>query len=162
MKRLIRNILLVNLIIINFGCSTEKGYTSYKSVHNEGLGVNPLIFKVPEGKVNSSKKNIFLRLRNNNDYPYSNIFLLACLRSGEDKIYHDTLEYAMASADGSWLGSGFNVIKESKLWWKGGVILPDEEPLIIEISHAVRNNGEEKGISKLKGIISVGITIEDQ
>ena len=101
-------------------------------------------------------------MRNNNDYPYSNIFLLASLRSGEDKIYHDTLEYDMASADGSWLGSGFNEIKESKLWWKGGVILPNEEPLIIEVSQAVRNNGKEKGISKLKGIISVGISIEDQ
>ena len=162
MKRLIRYILLVNLIIIDFGCSPEKGYTSYKSVSNEGLGVNPLIFKVPEGIVNSSKKNIFLRLRNNNDYPYSNIFLLASLRSGEDKIYDDTLEYAMASADGTWLGSGFNEIKESKLWWKGGVILPNEEPLIIEVSQAVRNNGDQEGISKLKGIISVGISIEDQ
>ena len=162
MKRLIINILLVNLITINLGCSPDKGYTFYKSVSNEGLGVNPVIFKIPEGIVNSSKKNIFLRLRNNNDYPYSNIFLLASLRSGEDIIYHDTLEYAMASADGSWLGSGFNEIKESKLWWKGGVILLNEEPLIIEVSQAVRNNGEEKGISKLKGIISVGISIEDQ
>ena len=162
MKRLIRYILLLNLITINFGCGSEKGYTFYKSVSNEGLGVNPVIFKVPEEIVNSSKKNIYLRLRNNNDYPYSNIFLLASLRSGEDKIYHDTLEYAMASVDGSWLGSGFNEIKESKLWWKGGVILSNEEPLIIEVSQAVRNNGKEKGISKLKGIISVGISIEDQ
>ena len=162
MKRLLRYILLANLITINFGCGLDKGYTFYKSVSNEGLGVNPLIFKVPEGIVNSSKKNIYLRLRNNNDYPYSNIFLLASLRSGEDKIYHDTLEYAMASADGSWLGSGFSEIKESKLWWKEGVILPNEEPLIIEVSQAVRNNGEEKGLGKLKGIISVGISIEDQ
>ena len=162
MKRLIRNILLINLITLNFGCSPGKEYTLYKSLSNDGLGVNPVIFKIPDGIVNSSKKNIFLRLRNNNDYPYSNIFLLASLRSGEDIIYHDTLEYAMASADGSWLGSGFNEIKESKLWWKGGVILLNEDPLIIEVSQAVRNNGKEKGISKLKGIISVGISIEDQ
>tara|TARA_B100000575_G_scaffold40188_1_gene27770 strand:+ start:38451 stop:38825 length:375 start_codon:yes stop_codon:yes gene_type:complete len=124
--------------------------------------VNPIIFKVPKKIINSSKKNIFLRLRNNNDYPYSNIFLLASLRSGEDKIYDDTLEYAMASPDGKWLGIGFNEIKESKLWWLGGVILSNQEPLIIEVSHAVRNNGEEKGVSKLKGIISVGISIEDE
>ena len=132
------------------------------SVSNDGLGVNPIIFKIPKKIVNSSKKNIFLRLRNNNDYPYSNIFLLACLRSGDDKIYNDTLEYAMSSVDGSWLGTGFNEIKESKLWWKGGVILSNQKPLTIEISQAVRNNGEEKGVSKLKGIVSVGISIEDQ
>ena len=101
-------------------------------------------------------------MRNNNNYPYSNIFLLASLRSGEDKIYDDTVEYAMASPDGKWLGSGFNEIKESKLWWLGGVILSNQEPLTIEVSHDVRNNGEEKGVSKLKGIISVGISIEDE
>ena len=162
MNRLITNILLTHLITTIFGCSPEKGYTSYKSVSNDGLGVNPIIFKIPKKIVNSSKKNIFLRLRNNNDYPYSNIFLLACLRSGDDKIYNDTLEYAMSSVDGSWLGTGFNEIKESKLWWKGGVILSNQKPLTIEISQAVRNNGEEKGVSKLKGIISVGISIEDQ
>ena len=76
--------------------------------------------------------------------------------------YDDTLEYAMASPDGKWLGSGFNEIKESKLWWLGGVILSNQEPLTIEVSHAVRNNGEEKGVSKLKGIISLGISIEDE
>ena len=59
MKRLIRNILLVNLITINFGCSPEKGYTFYKSVSNEGLGVDPVIFEVPKGIVNSSKKKYF-------------------------------------------------------------------------------------------------------
>ena len=162
MKKLIRYILLINLITLNVGCSPEKGYTFYKPVSNEGLGVKPIIFEVPEGIVNSSKKNIYLRLRNNNEYPYSNIFLLASLRSGEDKIYDDTLEYAMASADGTWLGTGFNEIKASKLWWKGGVILPNEKPLIIEVSQAVRNNGEQQGVSKLKGIISVGISIEDE
>jgi len=162
LKRLKIYILIANLITINFGCRPEKGYTFYKSISKEGLGINPISFKVPNKVVNSSKKNIFLRLRNNNDYPYSNIFLLASLRSGENTIYDDTLEYAMASADGSWLGSGFNEIKESKLWWKGGVVLPMEESLVIEISQAVRNNGQEKGISKLKGIISVGISIEDQ
>ena len=162
MNKLIINIFFAYLISIIFGCRPEKGYTFYKSVPNDGLGVNPVIFKVPKKIINSSKKNIFLRLRNNNNYPYSNIFLLASLRSGEDKIYDDTLEYAMASPDGKWLGSGFNEIKESKLWWLGGVILSNQEPLIIEVSHAVRNNGEEKGVSKLKGIISVGISIEDE
>ena len=62
--------------------------------------------------------NIFFYLRNNNDYPFSNIFLIASLKSNQ-KIYEtDTLEYMMADNKGEWLGKGFSDIKESKLLWK--------------------------------------------
>ena len=68
----------------------------------------------------------------------------------------------MASPNGEWLGSGFTEVKESKLWWKEGVIFPKERPLFINLSQAVRNSGAVEGVSKLKGIISVGISIENQ
>ena len=74
----------------------------------------------------------------------------------------DTLEYAMAAPDGSWLGIGFTELKESKLWWKKGIKIPTERPVQIEISQAIRVNGSATGVTELKGIVSVGISIEDQ
>jgi hypothetical protein len=68
----------------------------------------------------------------------------------------------MAAPDGKWLGTGFTEVKESKLWWKEGVVFPAARPLKISISQAVRNNGVAEGVSKLKGIVAVGISIEDQ
>ena len=47
----------------------------------------------------------------------------------------------MAAPDGSWLGTGFSEVKESKLWWKEGVVFPKERPIFIQVSQAVRNNG---------------------
>ena len=107
-------------------------------------------------------KNLFIRLRNDNSYPYANIFLIASLRAGEDLLTQDTLEYAMANPDGSWKGKGFSEIKESKLWWKEGVVFPKMRPISIAISQAVRNNGRAKGILSLKGIEAIGISIEDK
>ena len=40
--------------------------------------------------------NIFFYLRNNNDYPFSNIFLIASLKSNQKVYETDTLEYMMA------------------------------------------------------------------
>ena len=68
----------------------------------------------------------------------------------------------MASPDGKWLGEGFLEVKESKLWWKESVIFPEERPIKINISQAVRNNNVKSGVEKLKGIVSVGISIENE
>ena len=63
-------------------------------------------------------------LRNDNTYPFANIFLIASLTAGGELVTQDTLEYAMAAPDGKWLGTGFTEVKESKLWWKEGVVFP--------------------------------------
>ena len=62
--------------------------------------------------------NVFFYLRNNNDYPFSNIFLIASLKSNQKVYETDTLEYMMADNKGKWLGKGYSDIKESKLLWK--------------------------------------------
>ena len=72
-----------------------------------GLGTSPIIFEIPENILDTLRKNIFLRLRNNNNYQYSNIFLIVSLTAGEEQITNDTLEYLMASPEGKWLGEGF-------------------------------------------------------
>lgn len=157
------NLLVVCIgLSICIGCNSDNSYTDYKTVAREGLSTTPLKFKLPEEAIGSGVKNVFLRLRNDNSYPYANVFLIASLQAGEKQVTQDTLEYAMAAPDGSWLGTGFAEVKESKLWWKEGVVFPKERPIIIQVSQAVRNNGAAEGVSNLKGILSVGISIEDQ
>jgi len=134
----------------------------YKTTAEEGLSTTPVTFELPEQAIDTLTKNVFILLRNDNTYPYANIFLIARLTAGGERITQDTLEYAMAAPDGKWLGTGFTEIKESKLWWKEGVVFPNARPLTISIAQAVRNNGVAEGVSKLKGIIAVGISIEDQ
>jgi len=165
LKRIIYSFNFIRLVITFacvLGCQSNSGFTIYQSINIEGLGTSPIVFELPEKVFDDSIKNIFIRLRNDNSYPYTNIFLIVSLQAGEKIITKDTLEYSMASPNGEWLGSGFTEVKESKLWWKEGVIFPKERPLFINLSQAVRNSGAVEGVSKLKGIISVGISIENQ
>jgi gliding motility-associated lipoprotein GldH len=106
--------------------------------------------------------NIFIHVRNTNDYSYSNLFLIAELRDSIQVISRDTLEYAMSDAQGNWLGKGFSEVKESKLYWKENWVPNKKGPYFINLSQRVRNNGSVDGVSYLEGIISVGIGIEPQ
>ncbi len=162
MKRALKNIASVYFILIGFvSCHSDNGFTKHKSLSNKGLSEEPIIFDIPDKVIDSGFKNLFIRLRNDNTYPYSNIFLIASIIAGEELIIQDTLEYAMANPDGSWIGKGFTQVKESKLWWKEKMIFPKIRPISISISQAVRNNGKAYGVSSLKGIVSVGLSIED-
>ncbi|MBT8256395.1 MAG: gliding motility lipoprotein GldH [Bacteroidia bacterium] len=105
--------------------------------------------------------NIFLHLRNTNDYPYNNIFLIATIEFPYGKTVTDTLEYRMAAPDGTWLGTGIGMVKESKLWYKEGVQFFEDGMYTLTISQAVRNIGEVHGVSQLDGIIEVGYSIEE-
>tara|TARA_X000001036_G_scaffold178149_1_gene168694 strand:+ start:3335 stop:3856 length:522 start_codon:yes stop_codon:yes gene_type:complete len=163
LKRILKNKLLLCFIFTCLvSCESDSGYINYKSLTNDGFSSSPIVFNIPENVIDSGRKNLFIRLRNDNSYLYSNIFLIATIKAGKEVIFKDTLEYAMANPDGSWIGNGFTEIKDSKLWWKEGVVFPKERPISISITQAVREFGKEKGVSKLKGIESVGISIEDQ
>jgi len=104
--------------------------------------------------------NLYLQLRNTNEYPYSNIFLITTLRYPNGKTEIDTLEYRMARPDGSWLGEGIGDLKQSKLVLKENMQFNEDGNYTLEIGHAVRNNGEVNGVKRLMGITDVGYTIE--
>ncbi|MEZ4875280.1 MAG: gliding motility lipoprotein GldH [Flavobacteriaceae bacterium] len=117
-------------------------------------------FVIPE--LDSLKRyHIFLQLRNTNEYPYNNIFIIASMNFPHGKVVTDTLEYRMAAPDGTWLGTGTGNIKESKLWYKEDVSFFEEGNYVLTLAQAVRNNGEVGGVSPLKGIIEVGYSIEE-
>lgn len=104
--------------------------------------------------------NVFLHLRNTNDYPFNNIYLIVAMDFPHGKVVTDTLEYRMAAPDGTWLGQGIGNVKESKLWYKEGVQFFEKGMYTLRVSQAVRNNGEVGGVSDLKGITDVGYSIE--
>ena len=104
--------------------------------------------------------NIFINLRNNDSYVYSNIFLIAELEYPNGASIKDTLEYEMTLPDGQWLGKGHGSLKENKLWYKENIVLPVKGVYNLKLSHAMRKNGKVSGIVDLEGITDVGYQIE--
>ena len=161
---MLKNSLFIFLSCCAFFCScdSDRIYDEYKSVPNQWHKDSIISFKVtPPDSINNY--NLFVNLRNTNDYKYSNLFLIVEMDYPNGKIVKDTLEYKMADPSGKFLGTGFTDIKENKLWYKG-----HEKPFVfnemgeykIQIQHAMRQNGQVNGIENLEGITDIGFRIE--
>jgi len=134
------------LVILCMSCNNNASFSEYRSVDDEWDKDERINFTFqPEDTI--SKNQLYLHVRNNNEYEFSNLYL-------------DTLQYEMAKTDGTWLGSGFTDVKENKLWFKQDYVFKNPGEYILEVGHAMRKNGEIQGISKLKGITEVGFSIE--
>jgi gliding motility-associated lipoprotein GldH len=102
---------------------------------------------------------MFINVRNDDTFPYSNLFLITALTTPEGEVLQDTLEYSMALPDGSWLGKGSGSLKENKLWYKENIVFSSSGVYTLEVSHAMRKNGNISGVIGLDGITDVGLEI---
>ncbi|WP_299217343.1 gliding motility lipoprotein GldH [uncultured Dokdonia sp.] len=151
--------ILLLLIITTISCDTNRVYDRYQTIQNGWNIQEPVQFEISD--VDSiTPYNVFIKVRNTNDYKYSNLFLITRMNFPNGKQITDTLEYVMATPEGAWLGTGFNDIKENKLWYKEGVRFRESGTYQFSIEHAVRKNGNITGDERLEGITEVGLRIE--
>lgn len=159
MKKSLNFCSLIGLACLLLSCDDKQVFDSYKSVGNAWHRDSIVTFEY-EVKDTTEHYDLFLNLRANDNYPFSNIFLIASIESPGQKIKTDTLEYLMASPDGKLLGKGFSDIKESKLWYKDNYRFTEMGMHIIRVEQALRKRNEVEGVEELDGIIDVGFRIE--
>jgi len=148
------------LFFLTVSCSDKKQvFQMYESVGKSWNKDNIVRFEF-EAKDTLMSYNLFLNVRANANYPFSNIFLIASIESPDGQINKDTLEYIMASPDGTMLGNGFSDIKESKLWFKENYNFSQAGKYIFKIEQALRKRNEVEGVEELEGISDVGFSIE--
>ncbi len=104
--------------------------------------------------------NMFINIRNDNTFPFSNLFLITELEHPDGNTVKDTLEYKMAEPTGEWLGKGLGSVKENKLWYRENIVFPKTGVYKVNVSHAMRKNGDVQGLNVLEGITDVGLEIE--
>ncbi|MDJ0645389.1 MAG: gliding motility lipoprotein GldH [Flavobacteriaceae bacterium] len=151
---------LVLLSLVVFSCTDTKVFDKYTTISNAKWHKDSIInFKFSPTDT-LSRNNLYVNLRNNKEYGYSNLFLIVGIDFPNNTSILDTLEYEMADAQGKFLGSGFTDLKENKLEYKTNVIFPLSGEYTINVQHAMRKSGEIEGITALNGITDVGFSIE--
>ena len=104
--------------------------------------------------------NLFMNLRVNKDYPYSNMYVVFKVHQPNQEILVDTLQFEMADSEGRILGKGFSDIKENKLWLREDFRFNQSGSYKFSLEHVVRELGEVDGVEVLPGISEVGLSIE--
>lgn len=101
-----------------------------------------------------NRKNIIFVVRNNNDYPYSNLRLIAKIEQNNKTLATDTLNYILAEPNGKWLGTGFGDTKEILFLYKPNYKFYENGKYSIKIEQAMRKN-------ILPGIEDFGINVKN-
>jgi gliding motility-associated lipoprotein GldH len=157
--RLKNSILFIVILVIIVSCDKRSVFDDYKSVGNAWHKDSIVTFELPQ--LDSKKLyNLFINVRDNDDYPFNNLFLIVSLEQPNKQVKVDTLEYQMTNPDGTLLGDGFSDIKESKLFYKDKENFTQKGVYKIHIKHATRQTGKIEGVTSLPGISDVGFRIE--
>ncbi|WP_029296243.1 gliding motility lipoprotein GldH [Chryseobacterium hispalense] len=149
-----RKILGLFSLILFFSCnSSSTDEVIMNSVDNKWNKKSEQKFNL-EISDPQNPKNIIFVVRNNNEYPYSNIrFIVNFTDLQTKKKQTDTLNYILAKPNGEWLGTGFGDTKETLFQYKLNYRFPAKGKYEIDLAQAMRND-------ILPGIEDIGVKIE--
>lgn len=97
--------------------------------------------------------NIYIDIRNDIRYSYSNLYLFLKTLFPNGRIARDTIECQLAGYDGKWLGSGTGNVRFSRFIFQQGIRLPVSGRYRFELEQGMR-------VEELKGILDVGFRID--
>jgi gliding motility-associated lipoprotein GldH len=153
------SILFILVFFSLIACDEKRVFDEYQSVGKEWHKDSTVTFELPQLDAKKTY-NLFVNIRDNDDYPFNNLFLIVSLEQPNRQVKVDTLEYQMTHPDGTLLGEGFTDIKENKLFYKDKVSFTQKGVYKVHIKHAVRQTGKIEGVPSLAGITDVGFRIE--
>ena len=142
------------ILIVLSSCSHGVLYQKYITIPNKEWDVKaPVTFKV-DVKDTQNYYNVFVNIRNADNYTYSNLYLFIDITSPMHTKERDTLECPLADASGRWLGDGLGDIWDNKILFKRNVRFPKPGEYDITYTQAMRED-------KLQMIMDVGLTVEE-
>ncbi len=157
---MIKHSVLIGLVLLLMSCDSNRVFDTYVSIPNqEWTSENSINFEVIASDT-LSKNNVFIQLRNTDDFEFSTLFIIGKISFPNGTQVIDTLEYEMADVRGKWLGSGYTSIKENKLFYKENIQFNQPGTYTFNLKQATRKMSDLEGKTPLKGVSDVGLRIE--
>src|SRR5690554_194793 len=154
MNTLIKHIILIFSVIVLFSaCDSGRVFDQYYEIPKNGWHKDSVFnFEVPvEDSIHNH--NFYIQIRNETNYPFSNVWLFVDVIYPDGEAVQDTIEVVLAEPSGKWLGKGFGGIKTRQAIYKRDVQFSIPGDLIISIRHGMREE-------LLHGIHDVGFRVE--
>lgn len=149
----------IGISLLFISCDEKRVFDEYRKLDGSWKKKDTIEFTF-EQKDTINPYNLFLNIRNNNEYPYNNLFVIVALTQPDSLVKIDTLEYAMAYPDGKLMGEGFSDVKENKLWYQENFTFKKPGTYSVKVSQALRKTGDIAGDLELNGVTEVGFRIE--
>ena len=148
--------ILFSLVI--FSCDSNVEFLKYNSVngvwHKDAL--QEFSFELNE----TNEYNTFVNLRINEEYKFSNIFLITTLKDSLNILSKDTLQFKLADKSGKFIGKKRINLVDNKLLHKKQLKLEGNKKYFLSIEHAMRVINKVGGLENLQGVTDIGYKIE--
>lgn len=147
-------ILFVGMILL-FSCNRNSVFSDYRALKGSKWSQDSILrfdMTVPDS---TKIYNLFLDVRNEGRYPFSNLWLFVKIIPPKGQVVNDTIELTLATPEGKWLGYGLGDLYDMKYPYKQATFFPSAGYYRFEVRQGMRT---EDGI--LRGIRDFGITLE--
>ena len=144
---------LLIIMVLSSSCDKKRVFENYLKIEARGWNqdsVKTFTFQVID---TIGYHNIYINLRNQATYNFSNIWLFIRLYSPDGKFLTDTAQFLLADPAGKWMGKGLGGIIDNQLPYLQNVYFPRSGSYQISIQHGMRQE-------MLKGISDIGVRIE--
>jgi gliding motility-associated lipoprotein GldH len=145
----------ITLFIVLASCDSKRFYEENKSIPG-GIwkSNNRISFDVTISDT-LTPYNLYINLRNDLDYSYSNLFLFMKTTFPGGQFAMDTIECTLAEPDGKWTGSGMGRVRFNRFLFQQGVRFRHAGSYAFTFEQAMR-------VNELRGISDIGIRIEKE
>lgn len=152
MKSRSRNGLFVLLVIVLcFGCSNQASYHQYQSLNGRYWEKDAeyfFTFHIPDAQ---TAYDLSLEIRNNNLYPFQNLWVFWQEELPSGTLRRDTIECMLADDYGKWLGQGVSLF-QSSFPLRNHYFFPDTGSYTISFRQGMREE-------HLPGIQEIGLKV---
>ena len=155
-----RKYIIFAFLLLFFSCDSNIEFINYNSVN--GLWHKDSIqdFSFELNNLQEEEYKTYINLRINNDYKFSNIFLIVVLSDSLNIITKDTLNFKLADKSGRFLGDKRINLIENSLLHKEKISLENNMKYYVSIEHAMRVINKVGGLEYLNGVVDVGYKVE--
>lgn len=144
-------LIVIPVFFFYMACSQEEIFFEYHSLDNaQWKREQPAVFNIKVGDA-SLFYDVFITIRNNDNYPFSNIWLFIDCKTPEGNSRTDTLGADLADVYGKWYGKGLSLYNLS-IPYETSVIFPDTGTYTYSIRQGMREN-------PLSGISDIGLKV---
>ena len=140
-------------MVIVSSCDSNRVFEKYKPIPKSGWNKDSLVvFTIPVTDT-LQNHNLYIDVRNDVTYSYSNLWLFIEIDQPGGKTLKDTFELSLADPTGKWLGEGRGGKKTRQVIYRRNVYFPVSGTYKIKLQQGMRE-------TNLKGISDIGIRLE--
>lgn len=146
------NFIIFSLIFLCLSCQAPTLYDQFQAIENATWEKDKeyyFTFTIPE---TSTPYNLTLEIRNNNLYPFQNLWIFYQIEQPIGPIQKDTIECMLADDFGKWYGKGISLF-QAEFPLRSNYYFPNPGQYTFSFRQGMRTDA-------LKGIQEIGFRVE--